>query len=132
MKKLLLALTLSLALAGCAQIQKFADVTSAIIVGVDNPIGKNELYALENSMIVAFAGLNAYRRTCLAGALPRSCREVIARLQVYTVRIPPALRTLRAFVRNNDQVNARIAYNTTRQLIDDLKGEAARSGVAVR
>lgn len=132
MKKLLLALTLTLALAGCAQFQKVLDVTSAVVVGVNNPITNNELYALENSMIVAFAGLNAYKRACIAGAIGSGCRGVIEKLQVYTRRIPPALKTLRAFVRDNDQVNARIAYNTVQQLIADFKSEAKQNGVAVR
>jgi hypothetical protein len=132
MKKLLLVLVLSLSVAGCATLQKGIDTISTVVVGINNPITNNELYALENSMIVAFAGLNAYKRSCVAGAIPSSCRDVVRRLQTYTRRIPPALTTLRRFVRDNDQVNARIAYGTVTQLLADFKGEAARNGVAVR
>lgn len=132
MKKIILALTLGLALAGCAQLQKVVDTTSAIVVGVNNPIGNDELYALENSMIVAFAGLNAYKRACIAGAVGSSCRDVIARLQVHTRKIPPALKRLRAFVRDNDRVNAITAYNEVRAMIDIFKAEASANGVKVQ
>lgn len=133
MKKLLLALALTFAVAGCTPaIQKVTDGISTIVVGVQNPIGKKELYALENSMIVGFAGLNAYKRTCIAGAISQSCRDVIKRLQTYTRRIPPALARLRSFVRNNDRVNAFTAYYEVKALIDSFKAEATANGVSVR
>lgn len=130
MKKLLLSLLLAVTVAGCTPaIQKVTDGLGAIVVGVNNPIGNNELYALENSMIVAFAGLNAYRKTCVAGAIPASCKAVIRRLQVHTRKIPPALNRLRAFVKNNDRVNALTAYNEVKAMIDLFKAEASASGV---
>lgn len=129
MKKLFLALVLSLSVAGCATLQKSVDAISTVMVGVNNPIGKNELYALENSMIVAFAGLNAYKRSCAAGVIGSGCKAVIAKLQTYTRRIPAALTELRSFVKNNDQVNARVAYTTVTNLIDAFKNEAAANGV---
>lgn len=132
MKKLLLIVVLAVGLGGCATVQKIVDTTSAVVVGVNNPISNNELYALENSMIVAFAGLNAYKRACIAGAVGSGCRDVIARLQVHTRKIPPALKRLRAFVRNNDRVNAITAYNEVRAMIDLFKAEASANGVRVQ
>lgn len=132
MKKLFLAIVIAFSVAGCAQVQKSLDVISGIVVGVNNPVGKNELYALENSMIVAFAGLNAYKRACIAGAVGSGCRDVIKRLQVHTRKIPPALTRLRAFVKNNDQVNALTAYSEVKAMIDIFKAEATANGVRVQ
>lgn len=132
MKKLILVAVLALGLGGCQQVQKLADFTSAIVVGISNPITENELYALENSMIVAFAGLNTYKRACINNVIPSSCRRVIQKLQVYTRRLPAALATLRKFVKENDQVNARVAYDTFIQLWNDFKGEAARNKVVIQ
>lgn len=101
--------------AGCASVQ--------------NPITKDRLYAAENGAIVVFAGLNAYKQSCMLNIIPQSCREVIARMQVVTRQIPPYLTQLRVFVKNNDQVNALVAYQQVQVLIATAKSIAASNSV---
>jgi hypothetical protein len=117
------ALVLSLALAGCSSIQ-LPSLSGA------NPITKPMLYEAEQSAVVLFAGLNAYKQTCAKGAIPVSCKSTILKIQGYTRQIPPYLKQVRAFVRNNDQVNAATAYAALSDLIATAKSVAAQNGVA--
>lgn len=110
-----LVFAVALFLAGCAT--------------YNNPISKNTLYAAENGAIVVFAGLNAYKQSCALNVIPQSCRGVIARMQVVTRQIPPYLRQLRDFVKNNDQVNAIVAYNQVQGLITTARSIAAQNAV---
>lgn len=132
MKKLFIAIAVTLALAGCVTTDSLSSITTALTTGVSNPVSKQDLYAFENGMIIAFAGLNAYKKSCANGALPPSCKDTVKQLQVYTRRIPPVLKDLRSFVKNNDQVNARIAYSTATQLLADFKAVATANNVQVQ
>lgn len=105
-------------LGGCAQLQQ---ATTFVTTGVTNPITKTQLYEAENSAVVVFAGLNAWKQSCVQGALPPSCKDNIRTVQVYTRQIRALLPTLRNFVRQNDQVNAPIVYNTILDLITKVK-----------
>ena len=126
MRKILLAATLActLGFGGCATIQ-------AITSSTTNPVTPERLYQVENAMIVAVAGLNAYRQSCLKGVADVNCRKNIAAIQVYTRRIPPLLTQARTFVRNNDQVNAIVVYNQIMTLIANFKSTAAAAGVPI-
>lgn len=117
MRKLLAILVL-LSLPACAQLQQ---ATNFATTGVANPITRTQLYEVENGAIVVVAGLNAYKQTCVSGAIPASCKDTIRTIQVYTRQIKALLPTLRAFVRQNDQVNAPIVYNTILDLISKIK-----------
>lgn len=132
MRKLIVALALALSLGACAQLQNFQNAITAVTVGVNNPITKQDLYNFENGMTVVFAGLNAYKRACVQGAVDAKCKDNIHKIQVYTQQVPPLLRTARAYVKNNDQVNARIAYNTLVELYNEAKAIAISSGVQVQ
>lgn len=114
----IVAMALLAGLGGCAQLQQ---ATSFVTTGVTNPITKTQLYEVENGATVAFAGLNAYKQTCISGAIPDSCKTTIRTIQVYTKQIATLLPTLRNFVRQNDQVNAPIVYNTIINLIAQVK-----------
>lgn len=127
MKKVLILVAL-LALPACAQLQQLGTFTT---VGVANPVTPQMLYDAENGMILAFAGLGAYKRSCIAGAIPASCRATIQAIQGYTRQVPPLLTSARAFVKNNDQVNAQIAYNTILDLVNKAKAIATANGVQV-
>ena len=135
MRKLVIALCAALSLAACTTTDfttGFSNVVTAATVGVQNPVTRNDLYAFENSMIVAFAGLNAYKKTCAQGAVDANCRANIAKLQVYTRKIPQVLADARVFVKNNDQVNAQVAYSTAKQLYADFTALAAASNIKVQ
>jgi uncharacterized protein YceK len=131
MKKLVLALVLALGLTGCASIQGAFQAGQLLTASYTNPVTREMLYNAENALIVAFAGLNAYKKSCLAGAAEANCRGNIARIQVYTRQIPPLLTQLRKFVKANDQVNAVIVYNEVVDLIARFKAVAVEAGVPV-
>lgn len=128
MKKLALVIALALGLGGCAQ---FKDAVTFATASVNNPVTPTMLYEVENVMIVAAAGLRAYKRSCVDLAIPQSCRTVINQIRVYTLKLPPLLTNLRSFVRDNDQVNAALAYNAIRQLVADIKTIAAANNITV-
>jgi hypothetical protein len=131
MKRIVIAFCMALALSGCAG-TKLGTFVQSVTTGFQNPITKDTLYEFENGMTIAFAGLNAYKKSCIAGAVPSSCRQIIANLQVYTRKIPTALKTVRGFVKNNDQVNAQTAYATLIDLYNQFKTEATVNGVQVQ
>src|SRR5437879_2603443 len=122
MKKLALVMLMAFSLSGCAGLNLAFQSTT-------NPVTKNMLYEVENGMTIAFAGLNTYRRSCDQGLIPASCKATLAKIRVYTIQIPPLLKALRTFVKNNDQVNAVVIYNTIVGLISSFKAEAVASGV---
>lgn len=129
MRKIALALVLALGLAGCAQLQTAFEAGKLVTASYTNPVTKNMLYNVENAMIVAFAGLNAYKQSCAAGAVDVHCHDNVAKIQAYTRQIPPLITRLRAFVKTNDQVNAIVVYNQVVGLINDMKAAAIGAGV---
>jgi len=131
MKKLMLPLLLAFALfaGGCAQLRAVQDVVTGATATTDNPVTKARLKAVEDGAIIAFAALGAYKKTCEDRVIPPSCRTVIQSIQVYTIKLQRLLPVLRNYVKNNDQVNAIIAYNTVRELITAFRNEAVASGV---
>lgn len=128
MKKIILAIALALSVAACDPIALFQASTASIA----NPVTKDMLYEVENGMIIAVAGLKAYKKSCVDLLVPQSCRQTIKDIQVYTRRIPPLILSLRSFVKNNDQVNAVIAYNTILGLVSSFKSVAAANNVQVQ
>lgn len=131
MKKLLLALPLALSLGGCPSMSETLDVVKVATVGVANPVTKQDLYNFENGMIIAFAGLNAYKRVCVQGAIDPSCKDVIRTLQVYTRQLPTLLANTRTFVKSGDQINARVAYSALTDLYSRFKSIATANNVKV-
>lgn len=131
MKKLVTAavLAVSLTFAGCAAIDNIRSGVELVTGSYNNPITKNELYAFENSLTLVFVGLNAYKKSCLKGAVDTNCKANIRTMQIYTKQLPPLLAQTRAFVKDNDQVNAQIIFNQAKQLYAQLKSFAAEKGV---
>lgn len=137
MRKILTAV-LVLSLGGCVSIPglpSMQSVQTAVQLGtvsVTNPVTPERLEQADNALIVVFTGLNAWKASCKSGAIPASCRDQIASVQVYTRKLKPLLAELRSFVRNNDQVNAFVAFNTFSNLIAVVKTQAAQHGVEIR
>lgn len=132
--KIFRALLLTVAmvsLTSCAELQRFASVANIATASVNNPVTPTMLYEVENGMIVVVAGLNAYRQACVKGSIPANCKTVIRSIQVYTKQIPPLLVELRSFVRNNNQVNAVVVYNTITNLLAGLRATAAQNNVGL-
>lgn len=131
MRKIILAITLTLSLAGCAT---FKNIETAVQLGtasIANPVTPTRLNQMESATILVFAGLNAWKTSCAKGLIPSSCKDQIFTVQVYTRQIPPYLARLRAFVKNNDQVNAVIVFNQIIDTISAVKAQAAASGQTI-
>lgn len=130
MRKIILSLVLALSVAGC-NLSGALQSVSLVTASYTNPVTPDMLNNAENGAIIVFSALKVYKQTCIAGTIPASCRQVIASVQVYTRRLPQALRDLRVFVRNNDQVNAVTAYNTLIQIMSDFKSVASANNIPV-
>lgn len=131
MKKIALALVISLSLGGCAAFQKIESVLSIGTASIANPVTPDKLNDVESAAILVFTGLKAWKTSCVQGLIPASCKSQIAAVQVYTVQIPPYLTQLRTFVKTNDQVNAVVVYNNITALITTVKTQAAANGVTI-
>ncbi len=138
-KKLAIAATLSLsiALGGCGTLgNTLAGVGTALTglpltTSVANPITKDRLNQLEEAAILVFAGLNAWKKSCINGVIPATCKQQIAIVQTYTRQIPPYLAQLRLFVKTNDQVNAAVLFDNILSLIRTAQSQAAANGVVI-
>lgn len=135
MKKIIIIVSLALSLGACATLPSIQSIETAVQLGtasVANPVTPKRLEQAENALVLVFTGLNAWKASCKNEVIPPSCRDQIAAAQVYTRKLPPIMAELRVFVRNNDQVNAFIAFNTFANLIAIVKTQAAQNGVEIR
>ncbi len=112
-------------------------IFQASTASISNPVTKDMLNGVENSGILIFAGLKAYKKACVDLVVLQTCRKTIQSIQVYTrkLRHPDGsgiLADLRNFVKNNDQVNAVIAYNAAMQIMADIRTVAASNNVQVQ
>lgn len=128
MKKLLIVLALTASLGGCATIKNLETAVSIGTASIANPVTPTRLYQLENTIEVVFAGLQAWKASCVQGVIPPVCKQQIASVQVYTRQIPPYLINLRKFVKSNDQVNATVIFNSVMDIVSAVKTQAAVSG----
>lgn len=128
MRKIALALVLTTALSGCAGISQRL-LGFDIQASVQNPVTQEMLYSIESGLSAATAGLLTYRRLCLAGKADTHCQGNIRQIQVYTRQAKPLILSLRAFVKENDQVNAISAFNELRNLVEQIKATRATMGV---
>jgi Prokaryotic membrane lipoprotein lipid attachment site len=131
MKRILLAATLALSLAGCSTLQNIGTALSLGTTSIVDPVTPTKLYQMENAITLVFAGLNTWKQTCVQGLIPPACKGQISAVQIYTRQIPPYLTQLRAFVKSGDQVNAVSVFNNLSTLIGTIKSSAAASGATV-
>lgn len=124
MRTLIALIYIALAVAGCSTLRP-------ITVGVNNPVTPAHMYQVEQTMVAVVSGLNTYRSLCVEKVIPQNCRDVIEQIQSFTKPAEAQLRTLRAYVKNNDRLNAVNAYNTLVALLADARGIAKANGVAV-
>lgn len=128
MRKIILVITLSLSLSGCFTLQQVETAVHFGTVSVANPVTPTRLNQMENGLKVLFAGLNAWKRSCVQGLIPDVCKQQIRTVQVYTLQLKPYLAELRSFVKNNDQVNAVVVFNELTGIISTVRAKAAESG----
>lgn len=129
MKRFLAVCVITLSLGGCAALQNIQSAVQVATVSVANPVTKERLFKLESAVILVFSGLKTWKKACHDELINAGCKGQIAAVQVYTRKIPPYLIQLRAFVRNNDQVNAVVLYNNVMDLIAAAKAQAAQADV---
>jgi hypothetical protein len=131
MRKIILAAILGLLLAGCATIKNIETAIELGTASVANPVTKDRLYQMESAVTIVFSGLKAWKQTCIQGLINADCKLQIATVQVYSRQIPTYLVQLRGFVKNNDQVNATVAFNAITSLIGTVKTQAAQNNVKI-
>jgi hypothetical protein len=135
MKKLLIIPFLALSLSGCAGFTQFvqtAETTLSLTTkSVQNPVTKNDLYAIETTTNGAFKLLNQYRAACIAGNADVNCKDNIRKIQAYTRLLPPYVSQLRTFVKSNDQINASVVYNELIAVYAKAKTTATQLGVNI-
>jgi hypothetical protein len=129
LRKIIIALALSISLAGCAQLQTASTVLTAATKSYDNPVTEQELYQIEASLRIVVAGLVTYRRACIAGNVDTNCKANIRAIQPYTKQVPPLLAELRAFVKSDDKVNGIVVYKRLSNLYNTIMTEATARGV---
>lgn len=128
-----LALVVSVSVGGCAGIAEQAlNLPSGVLTqNIQNPITRDHLYRIENGLIVAVTALQQYKNLCENGTLANNCIGTVATLQVYVKRSRPLIRQLRSFVRQNDQINARVVFSELRTLLGEARNIAVAAGVQV-
>ena len=129
MKKIVLVIGLCFALGGCVTLSDVRVAVDKITTAQPNPITQNALYEVQNGAVVLFAALNTYKRACKQGLVGVNCKTAVANIQAYTRRLPPVIKELRLFVKNNDQINAAVVYTEIKRLIEAATYEAKTNGV---
>lgn len=129
MKRTILALTLSFALAGCADLQMLTAGIGLATKSIANPVTPTDEAKVEVALDGAIELLKAYKQACVQGTADKNCRDNIAQIQAYTRQVKPLVAQLRNFVDNNDQINASVVYNQLTALFINVKATAASLGV---
>lgn len=129
MRKFATVVLLAFSLGGCAQLQHLQEIISIGTASIANPVTKDRLRKVEAAATLVFVGLNTWKNSCAQRLINATCQAQIEAVQVYTRQIPPYLAQLRAFVKNNDQVNAVVVYNNITKLIGTVKSQAAASNI---
>jgi ABC-type uncharacterized transport system auxiliary subunit len=89
MKRIILALTLSLSLAGCATLEAVTDGISLATKSIANPVSPADEAQVEVALNAAVDLLRSYKQACAQGAADKNCRANVAQIQGYTRQIPP-------------------------------------------
>ncbi len=133
MRKIVLALTLitlAAPLGGC--FETFQAITGGLSLAtksIVNPVTPADEAAVEVALGGAINLLKEYKKACAEGRADVHCRNNVAQVQVYTVKVGPLVARLRNFVDNNDQINASVVYNELKNLYVDVKATAAQLGI---
>jgi len=129
MKKLLLAVALSLSLGGCVTLQDLSTGISLTTKSIVNPVTPADEAQVEVALNAAIDLLQAYKHACAQGTADVNCRANVAQIQAYTIHVKPLVVQLRSFVDSNDQVNAAVIYNQLKALYVNVKATASQLGI---
>jgi len=133
MKRIAIILALALSVSACTTptLESIKTAVHFSTASVANPVTKTRLNQMESGLKVLFAGLNAWKRSCIQRLIPDVCVQQIRTVQVYTLQLKPYLGELRSFVKNNDQVNAVVVFNQMTEIIGIVRAKAAEAGQTI-
>jgi hypothetical protein len=129
MRKIVLVLTLSASLAGCADFQAITGGLSLVTKSIANPVTPADEAQVEVALGAAIDLLKAYKTACAQGSADVHCHANVAQIQAYTIQVKPLITQLRSFVDNNDQINAAVVYNQLKALYVNVKATATQLGI---
>ena len=127
--KLALALIAALALAGCSDSRSIFAGGSSLIATVQNPVGPQQLVAVESAVGAAAGTFNGYRSLCADRVLPPSCRTAVQAVQGHIPKVRAALNSARNFVKNYPTVSAATAIGAVHAALGDFNAAMAANGV---
>lgn len=135
MRKLFMvaALSVTVSLGGCAAMAEGAlGLPGGFLTKtVQNPVKRSDLYRIENGLIVLISAASKYKALCEARRIADNCVAVVEKMQDYSRKSQPLKRSLRQFVRQNDQVNAWVIFSALRDLIADFRATAEGAGIQI-
>ena len=130
------ALAASLTLVGCDPGRSVLQGGGSLTASINNPVGLNELAAVESVYNVAANAALVYRGRplCTRAALESPTnlcarRSFIVRIQAADQKAYAAIRTARAFVTNNPTLSAVSAIGAARAAVTSFQNALADSGV---
>lgn len=141
MRKLFTALALaaSVTLGGCITDGSFLDIgravtgipTAVFTTTIPNPVGKQEMAEIEKFYQAGVGVAGVYVNLCRSRQIARlTCRPVVTRIQGYVGNAHAALVQVRAFVHNNDTINARSAIAALRSAVANFQNTSDYQTIA--
>lgn len=131
-RALIVAAFLTLGLGGCQTTGTGVDFNQTYT----NPVGRNQLAAIESSYGLALTLAVNYRRLGLcpkasAGNLNGICarRDVVLKLQAADRKVRVAILAARKFVKNNPTISPASAIAAVQTAVNDFRDTLAQNGV---
>lgn len=111
----LAVIVLALSLAGCASLK--------------NPFTSSDLGAVKATYGAVLSAANGYKRACIAKLIPRSCRDIVMRLQPVEQRAYTAIKDADRFIRENPTVSATEVIQIARYAVEAFRSLKETYGV---
>lgn len=121
MKRLVIVIA-ALSLASCAQLGDF------IAGRTPNPVTQSRLDSVESTWGIALSAAAAYKDTCVRGIIPRSCRDVVQKMQIAAVPVQSAIVRARAYAKQ-PTIGATDLIEEARQAVEGYKTLQTQYGV---
>lgn len=126
------ALLAALALSGCSGGTSIFTGGGSLLGTITNPLGINELAAVEGAYGVALTGAVSYRRYCYSAPLAQLPKEVcgnrravVRKLQELDNKAYAAIVAARNFARDNPTISAFSVIGAARQAVADFQSLAS-------
>lgn len=139
MRKIILAVTLALSLAGCGHL---GDVLKLATASIDNPISGVDIYRVKNTYAAALEIAAEYRRYCwsapykmlmadpIAKQLCANRRQIVRQIQAADTKANAAVGAAESFVTNHPTINASIIIGAAWDAVTAFKTSIPAKGVA--